>query len=154
MLAGLGFLNKPRIHDITTDVDDPPEFTAARNLRARWQNPVEYEGSRIAALQQQAYPDIAPIICSLTPQQAYTKARQIAVDLGWNILDEDIGTGRIEAVAITPLLRFRDDVVIRVRRQAGGTRIDLRSASRIGTSDFGTNAKRLRDFTKRLSLEL
>jgi len=127
---------------------------AAARQRARWHNPVAYEGARIARLQQQAYPDIRPVISKLVPEQAWVRAHALVSQFGWQILQEDREAGTIEAVAVTPLFRFRDDVVIRIRREANGSRIDIRSASRLGISDLGTNARRIRSFIQQFSQEL
>ncbi len=127
---------------------------AAARQRTRWHNPVAYEGTRIARLQQQAYPDIRPVISPLDPEQAWVRARALVGQSGWQIQHEDREAGTIEAVAVTPLFRFRDDVVIRIRREGNGSRIDIRSASRLGISDLGTNARRIRHFIERFSQEL
>ncbi len=139
-------ISTPRIHDITTDPVNPPELRAAARERRHWHNPVQYEGKRIATLQQTGYPDIQPLQVQLSLEQAYVRARAVVEQFGWQILDEDPDTGTIEAVAITRLFRFRDDVVIRISRQPEGSRVDIRSASRLGISDLGANARRIRTF--------
>jgi uncharacterized protein (DUF1499 family) len=144
----------PRIHDISTDTDDPPVLTAAARFRKKYHNPVRYEGSRIARLQGQAYPDIQPILTTLQAEPAYARARQLVQHFGWQILDEDADAGLIEAVATTRIFRFHDDVVIRITGHLDGSRIDIRSASRIGVSDFGTNARRIRVFIHAFNQEL
>ena len=127
---------------------------AAARQRTRWHNPVAYEGKRIARLQQQAYPDIRPVISPLEPERAWVHARALVAQSGWQILHEDREAGTIEAVAVTPLFRFRDDVVIRIRSEGIGSRIDIRSASRLGISDLGTNARRISHFIKQFLEEL
>jgi len=155
MLTNMVFRKLPSIHDITTDVNDPPEFTLARQTRSRWQNSAEYAGATISVLQQQAYPEILPIICDLAPESAFSSVSKIAQDLGWTILVENPEAGQIEAVDITPLFRFRDDIVIRIRAYNNeGSRIDIRSASRLGRSDLGMNAKRIRKFIRSFNQEL
>jgi len=148
------FRRTPRIHDICTDTDNPPELVAAARQRARWQNPVAYEGVRVARLQQLAYPDILPVISLLDPDQAWLRVRSIILQSGWQILHEDHNAGTIEAVATTPLFRFRDYVVVRVRKEGAGSRIDIRSAARLGISDLGTNARRIRVFREQFQQEL
>jgi uncharacterized protein (DUF1499 family) len=148
------FRKLPSIHDISTDVNDPPEFTLARQTRCRWQNSAEYAGAIISVPQQQAYPEIVPIICDLGPADAFSSVRKIVRYLGWKILLENPEAGQIEAVDITPLLRFRDDIVIRIQPHGKGSRIDIRSASRLGRSDLGMNAKRIRKFIKCFNQEL
>jgi uncharacterized protein (DUF1499 family) len=136
----------PRIHDITTDPENPPALTAAARQRKNYHNPVQYGGERVARMQKQAYPDIQPILSSMEPVHAYARARQLVQRFGWHIHKENPDEGILEAVAVTRLFRFKDDVVIRITRQNTGSRIDIRSASRLGVSDFGTNARRLRVF--------
>lgn len=136
------------INDITTDLDDPPVFSAVIPLRPAGSNPIEYGGPAVAARQREAYPDIAPIISSLTRDAAFQHAFETAESLGWEIVSGDLQAGIIEAIDTTRFFRFKDDVVIRIRENSGGTRIDLRSRSRVGRSDLGKNANRIRDFVQ------
>ncbi|MFO1313752.1 MAG: DUF1499 domain-containing protein [Burkholderiales bacterium] len=140
----------PPINDITTDVADPPEFVAILPVRASAPVPATYAGKETAEAQRKAYPDIAPIALAIAPQAAFARALAIARDQGWTIVAADEKTGRIEATATTAWFGFRDDVVIRVRPDSSGSRVDLRSVSRVGKSDLGANAKRIRDFSARL----
>lgn len=138
----------PAISDITTDPIDPPRFEAIARLRPREANPILYAGLRAAELQRTAYPKIEPLIVSATPQIAYESAVQVITKYKWRIVDARAPVpsrrdGRIEAVARTPILGFRDDVVLRVRSDPEGARIDIRSTSRYGRHDFGTNAARV-----------
>ena len=137
----------PAIYDITTDPIDPPKFEAVARLRPREANPTLYAGLRAAELQKAAYPDVEPLIVTATPQVAYDAAVAVITKLKWRIVDarSPLGRreGRIEAVARTPILGFRDDVVVRIRPDPDGTRVDMRSTSRYGRHDFGTNAKRI-----------
>jgi uncharacterized protein (DUF1499 family) len=95
-----------------------------------------------------------PIICVLAPADAFSSVRKIVRNLGWTILLENPEAGQIEAVDITPMLRFRDDIVVRIRAHGKGSRIDIRSASRLGRSDLGMNAKRIRKFIRYFNQEL
>ena len=140
----------PPIHDISTDTGKPPEFVAIVPLRAGAPNPPQYDGAKVAGQQQQAYPDIRPLELALPPAQAFPKALAAAEARGWEIVAKDAAAGRIEAVATTPWFGFKDDVVIRVAATGTGSRIDVRSKSRLGRSDLGTNARRIRDFLQRL----
>jgi uncharacterized protein (DUF1499 family) len=138
----------PAIYDITTDPIDPPRFEQIARLRPREANPIVYAGLRAAELQKAAYPNVEPLIVSSTPQIAYEAARAIITKRKWRIVDERAPQagrrdGRIEAVARTPILGFRDDVVVRVRTDPDGARVDIRSTSRYGRHDFGTNAARI-----------
>jgi uncharacterized protein (DUF1499 family) len=142
---------QPAIYDITTDPIDPPRFEAIARLRPRDANPIAYAGLYAAEQQREAYADIEPIDVSAPPQMAYEAALAVATKRKWRVVDARAPQvlrrdGRIEAIARTPVLGFRDDVVIRVRATRDGARVDLRSASRYGRHDFGANARRLRAF--------
>jgi uncharacterized protein (DUF1499 family) len=140
----------PPIHDISTDTTHPPAFLAILPLRANAPNPTTYGGPTVAEQQARAYPDILPYITSEAPSQAFNRALQAAHAMGWQIVASDPSTGRIEATDTTPWFGFRDDVVIRVATAANGSRIDVRSVSRVGKSDVGTNARRIRAYLQRL----
>jgi hypothetical protein len=153
----------PAIYDITTDPIDPPQFAAIARLRPRDANPVTYAGLYTAEQQHNAYSDIEPDDTTATPQQAYDAAMKVIAKRRWRVVDArppqagprvidtraaqgtSARDGIIEAVARTPILGFRDDVVVRVRTTTDGTRIDVRSASRYGRHDLGTNAARVRN---------
>jgi len=149
----------PAIYDITTDPIDPPRFDAIARLRPRDANPIAYAGLYAAEQQHAAYSDIEPDDTTATPQEAYDAAMKVITKRRWRVVDarppqagvatrsaQDASArdGIIEAVARTPILGFRDDVAVRVRPTTDGARIDVRSASRYGRRDFGTNAKRVR----------
>jgi uncharacterized protein (DUF1499 family) len=136
----------PRIHDITTDTDRPPVFVAVVPLRTGARNPVEYGGSDIAAQQRQGYPDIAPLTLAVPPKEAFDRALAAARSLGWEIVASDPASGRIEATDTTFWFGFKDDIVVRVAAAPGGSRVDVRSLSRVGVSDVGTNAARIRKY--------
>lgn len=140
----------PPIHDITTDLGDPPEFVAILPLRAGAPNSAEYEGEVIAAQQRAAYPDIAPLFLETTPAAAFTQALDAARAMGWEIVAADSGAGRIEATATTRWFGFKDDVVVRITPDGSRTRVDVRSVSRVGRSDVGANAARIRKYLARL----
>lgn len=136
----------PPIHDITTDMQDPPEYVAVLPLRADAPNPTGYGGEPIAAQQRAAYPDIQPLVLGLPPPQAFDRALATVHDMGWTLVAADASAGRIEATDTTFWFGFRDDVVVRIRPADGGSRVDVRSLSRIGVGDAGTNAKRIRNY--------
>jgi uncharacterized protein (DUF1499 family) len=136
----------PPIHEITTDTADPPAFVAALLLRASAANPAEYGGAAVAAQQATAFPDIQPLLLTETPAAAYRRALAAAQAAGWDVVAQDEAAGRIEAVATTFWFGFKDDVVVRLRPAASGTRVDVRSKSRVGLGDAGTNARRVRAF--------
>lgn len=137
----------PAINDVTTDPIDPPRFDVVARLRPR--GTVDYAGLYAAEQQRAAYPDIEPLTVAATPQIAYDAAIGVINKRKWRVVvDRPPQAGRrdgqIEAVARTPILGFRDDVVVRVRPVREGARIDARSASRYGRHDLGANAGRLR----------
>jgi uncharacterized protein (DUF1499 family) len=141
----------PPIHDITTDPDNPPLFVAAAPLRKEaGENPVVYEGARIAEQQRQAYPDIQPLILALAPAAAFNRALDAAQRMGWTILAADNAAGRIETSDRSRWFGFTDDIVIRVTASGSGSRIDLCSSSRLGRSDFGVNAARVERYLSAL----
>ena len=136
----------PPIHDITTDTQNPPKFVAIVKLRRDASNPVEYGGARVAMLQHMAYPDILPLEITEPPDNAFALALTAARKMGWEIVDANAHNGLIEATTTTFWFGFKDDVVVRITAQKHGSRIDVRSASRVGISDLGANAERIRTF--------
>jgi type VI protein secretion system component VasK len=146
----------PVMNDIATDTADPPSFgrsRAASDARAG-RVPSEYDRS-LAAEQQDAYPDVRPIVIDQGADEVMGLALRAATNLGWQVIDSAnpagrTGAGRIEAVARSSLFRFADDVTIRIRPGVGDTRIDLRSTSRLGRHDFGANAGRIRAFQREI----
>lgn len=140
----------PRIHDISTDTGNPPRYVAVLPLRMGAENPIDY-GADVAAQQKQAYPDIAPAMLDVPPVQAFARAERAARAMGWEIVavaPEDL---RIEATDTTLLFGFKDDIVVRVQPSGNGSRVDVRSLSRVGKSDFGVNANRIRKFLRQLA---
>lgn len=135
------FFTRPAINDIVTDPSDPPVFVTA---------PLPPYPADFADKQRQGYPEIAPLILTASPATVFKKAQDVAIDMGWRIRAAEPAEGRIEAVASTPVMRFKDDLVVRLRAEGAGTRVDLRSRSRIGRHDLGANARRIRDFLDRL----
>jgi uncharacterized protein (DUF1499 family) len=144
----------PPIHDITTDTEDPPQFVAVLPLRADAANPPEYGGEAIAAQQRAAFPAIQPVHAPLPPDRTFALAVATVEDQGWEVVAAVPAEGRIEATDTTFWWGFKDDVVIRIRPENSGSRLDIRSTSRVGVGDIGTNAARvkafLEDFTPRL----
>ena len=141
----------PPIHDITTDVERPPEFVAMLPLRADAPNSAEYGGPEIAEQQQAGYPDIQPVTLALPPDQAFARALDVVRQMGLEVVAAEPDQGRIEATDRTLWFGFEDDMVIRVAPSEGGSRIDARSVSRVGGSDVGTNARRIREFMERVT---
>jgi uncharacterized protein (DUF1499 family) len=140
----------PAIHDISTDTERPPAFVAVLPLRADAPNPPEYEGEAIASQQREAYPDILPLRVPHPPGATFARALAAARESGWEIVAADSAAGRIEATATTAWFGFKDDVVVRVEGEGSGSRVDVRSVSRVGKSDVGANARRIREYLGRL----
>lgn len=137
----------PMINDITTDPIEPPRFDVIARLRPR--GTVDYAGLYAAEQQRQAYRDIEPLAVSATPQIAYEEAVKVIAKRKWRVVVERAPQtgrrdGQIEAVARTPIMGFRDDVAVRIRPASDGAVIDVRSASRYGRHDLGSNAARIR----------
>jgi uncharacterized protein (DUF1499 family) len=157
----------PWIYDITTDPLDPPRYEALARVRPRDANPVAYAGLYSAEQQRSAYPDIGPMLVNATPEMAYEAARNVIARRRdtpiaplWRVIElraplaSARREGRIEAVAYTSLMGLRDDVVVRFRAEADGTRIDARSSSRYGSFDFGANATRIRNLMNDIDLAI
>lgn len=136
----------PRIHDISTDTVSPPQFESVVAVReAMKANPLDYS-AEVMAQQKQGYPDIGPAVLPIARPQAFDRALALVRARGWEIVSADTATGRIEATDTTRWFGFKDDIVIRITTVPEGSRVDLRSVSRVGRSDVGTNAKRIREF--------
>ena len=140
----------PRIHDITTDTANPPLFVAVLPLRKDAPNTAAYGGKEVAEQQLKGYPDIKSLDLSVPPQVAFARALDVAESMGWALVASSAAEGRIEATATTPWFGFKDDIVVRVAPAGSGSKIDVRSVSRVGRSDIGTNAKRIREYLARL----
>lgn len=150
-----GTLNpKPRaapIHDISTDTVNPPAFEVLDETRSGARNSLEYGGAEVAAAQAASYPDIAPLETDLPPDAAYERALKVAEDMGWGIVAADAKRLRFEATARTSVFYFADDVVVVVTAQEDGSRVDTRGVSRVGRSDQGVNAARIRAFQEQFN---
>jgi uncharacterized protein (DUF1499 family) len=129
----------PYINDITTDTERPPQFAPPKSYQ-----------SHFAELQQIGYPDLRPLELALSPTQAFARAAKIARDSGWEVTALDESAGRIEAVVTTRWFGFKDDVVVRITPTGAGSRVDVRSKSRLGRSDAGANARRIQGFLTRM----
>jgi uncharacterized protein (DUF1499 family) len=146
----------PRIHDITTDMANPPQFaaTVAARQAEKGASPA-YAGAEVAKQQQAGYPDIVPLRTSLPPDEAFKRALATAQGMsGWTIVASDPQARTIEGSQHTMFMGFTDDFVIRVAPDGSGSRIDMRSESRQGRSDFGVNAKRVRSYMAALKAKL
>ncbi len=142
------------IHDISTDLEDPPRFQAVLPLRKGAANPPAHPGAKVAAEQRRAYPDIQPLQLKASVVDVWAAILRAAETMGWRVVASDQDTGVLEAVATTRFFRFKDDIVVRMRNDGGGVRVDVRSKSRIGKSDLGANARRIRAFLRDLARDL
>jgi uncharacterized protein (DUF1499 family) len=141
----------PPIHDITTDTRDPPLFVALAAARRAAPNGIAYGGAAVAAEQRRAYPDILPLALGAHPPAAFERCLEAARGLGWKIAAANPAALRIEATATTPFFGFKDDIVIRITPLEAASRVDIRSASREGRGDLGTNARRIRAFYREMA---
>lgn len=144
-------MSAPAIHDITTDTSNPPQFHVIDSLRADAPNKTEYAGAEVARKQKKAYPYIQPKLLNDQPDQAFKKALDVAQSMSrWEIHNVDSDSLRIEATATIPWFGFKDDIVVRVTPDGMGSRIDVRSVSRVGKSDLGENARRIDNYLAKI----
>lgn len=143
----------PAIHDITTDIVTPPQYVEVAALRRQLQSPNGLDLPAETINQQiAAYPEIRPLFLPLPPAEAYRRALALVGARGWEVVAADEAARRIEATDTTYWFRFKDDVALRVSALPDSTsRIDMRSVSRLGRSDLGTNARRVREFLAELA---
>ena len=149
VLGGIAFAassggGAPPINDITTDLSDPPQFAALAREGPNADRDMGYPGEEFASQQRAAYPDLAPIAISRPPAEAFAAVRTAIEGIGWKIVAADGDTGVIEATDTSRIFRFVDDIVVRIRADGSGSRVDVRSKSREGKGDLGANAKRIR----------
>lgn len=141
----------PQIHDITTDTANPPAFVALLPVRKQSANGFEYgsedmSAEELAALTQEAYPDVQPIMSDLSVAEAVDRAAATMEAMGMKIQEANQEEGRVEGTATTFWFGFKDDFIVRVVAEGDGTKIDVRSMSRVGRSDIGANAARIMEF--------
>lgn len=148
----------PPIHDISTDLDNPPQFDVVLSLRKPGDNSADYGGASVAQQQRGAavYKDIEPLELPLSVAQATQLAEQVARGLGWRVIASYPARGHLEAVDRTRLLGLSEDIVVRIQPSGGesanqkASKVDIRSASRVGISDLGSNGERIRSFLKEM----
>ena len=150
----LSMLNKgksvPPIHDISTDLVNPPEFVAIAPLRADAPNPVEYAGVEVATQQRAAYPELQTLNYPQSKSKLVEATKQAIDNLGWQLVNIDADQGIVEATDRTMWFGFKDDVIVRITDKGSERLVDIRSKSRVGGSDLGKNAERIHDFTEEL----
>lgn len=150
----LSMLNKgksvPPIHDISTDLVNPPEFVAIAPLRADAPNPVEYAGVEVATQQRAAYPELQTLNYPQSKSELVEATKQAIDHLGWQLVNIDADQGIIEATDRTMWFGFKDDVIVRITDNGSERLVDIRSKSRVGGSDLGKNAERIHGFIEEL----
>ena len=150
----LSMLNKgksvPPIHDISTDLVNPPEFVAIAPLRADAPNPVEYAGVEVATQQRAAYPELQTLNYPQSKSELVEATKQAIDHLGWQLVNIDTNQGIIEATDRTMWFGFKDDVIVRITDNGSKRLVDIRSKSRVGGSDLGKNAERIHGFIEEL----
>lgn len=152
-------LTLPKMNDVTTDAQVPPQFNALAKSRPRGANSPAYPGAAFARLQMEAYPDIRPVVVSRSAAETFDILEETVRRLRWDVVASQPPQGRgkpgiFEAFERTLVLGFYDDIIIRVDGDQRETRIDIRSASRYGQHDLGRNASRVRGFFKELQSRL
>lgn len=135
----------PRIHDISTDQVNPPAFQALLAQRPADANPLDYS-AEVAAAQREAYPEVQPLLLDVSVTDTLQRVQQVAGKLGWQVVNVDPANGLLEATDTSFWFGFVDDIVVRLTVDAGKTRVDIRSVSRVGQSDIGKNAARINAF--------
>ena len=136
----------PPIHNISTDLNDPPQFERVVLLRGEDSNPLDYDAEKLGPMQLEAYPWVQPAATDVGPDKAFDRALQVLKDMGLDIVSSDRESGLIEATATTFWFGFKDDVAVRIRPANAGSVVDVRSVSRVGVSDLGANARRIGEF--------
>jgi uncharacterized protein (DUF1499 family) len=147
-VVGLGLPSAgfPLINDITTDLADPPQFLKIAQLEANRGRDMSYPQS-FAEQQRAGYPNLEGRVLAVAPEQAIDRARAALESLpGTEVIDVDFAAGRLEATSVSRVFRFVDDIVVRVRPEGSGSKIDMRSKSRVGKGDLGANAARIESF--------
>ena len=173
-IVALGFLlylgsqirtarSAPAIHDISTDLDDLPQFTRLKVREDNLENVPDMERAELKAMDpearwkaihREAYGDIRMVRLDVPPEEAVRRAAELARERGWEVAHMDAKAGTLEATDTTFFFRFKDDVAVRVRpAPGGGSLVDMRSISRVGGSDVGVNAQRIRAFLADLQAE-
>lgn len=147
----------PPIHDVTTDLENPPGFVALTLRADNLESVPPGEDARLQALTPlarwaiyhgEAYPDLDTIAVPTNVPDTVAAAQTLIADRGWELAEADAASGRVEATDTVSLYRFKDDVVLRIvpDPNGGGSLVDMRSVSRVGVSDLGVNARRVREF--------
>jgi len=139
----------PVINDVSTDTANPPALVQTVQLRREATTPATYN-REFAALQRQSYPDLQPVMLKAPPAEAFRLVDRVAMAMEWDVVARAPAEGRLEAIDTSPWFGLHADIVVRVTADGSGSRIDIRSKSRLGASDYGANARRIREFAARL----
>lgn len=127
---------------------------AAGRLVSEVQEEAEFDTATHESPKETPYPMLAPLVTAAAPDAAYTAALAAVESRGWTVVLADPEAGTIEATEESFWFGFKDDVMIRVRSDEMGARIDVRSTSRVGLSDLGANAKRVRNLLDEIETRL
>jgi uncharacterized protein (DUF1499 family) len=141
----------PSIHDISTDLIHPPVFFAPIPHRLANSNSLNYPGEAVAKQQEEAYPDVKPLILTGSPSDILQHVLRLVHRNRWQLISVNPDKGEVQAVARSFWFGFKDDVVIRITPQGTSSRVDMRSVSRLGRNDLGTNAQRIEEFMQQLA---
>lgn len=144
----------PAIHDISTDLVNPPKFVAIAPLRADASNPVEYAGEEIATQQRKAYPELKTLSYAQSKTDLLAATEQAITNLGFELVNVNAATGIVEATDTTTWFGFKDDVVVRINDEGSQRFVDIRSKSRVGRSDLGKNAERINALINEINTQL
>jgi uncharacterized protein (DUF1499 family) len=155
ILGGMGVqfskgASVPPIHNISTDISDPPQFSAVVAIRGEGTNPLDYDSAKIGPQQEAAYPDVQTLVLPGSRTETLASVVSALEDMGLEIVAVDEVAGVVEATATTFWFGFKDDLVVRVRDSGSGSEVDVRSVSRVGLSDLGANADRIMALLGRL----
>lgn len=143
--------NVPRINDITTDTQQPPQFVQAPNLPGNAGRDMSYPGESFAQQQREGYPYLKGQALAEAPAVAFERVSRAAAEMPqWEITRTDPNALALEGFSTSRLFRFQDDFVIEVRPADGGSVVHMRSKSRVGRGDVGANAARIEAFFAKL----
>ncbi len=143
-------VSAPPIYQVSTNTEDPPQYNVIVALRGENSNSLELDAAMVETIQEEHYPWMEPFFMRATPTEALAKALEVLEAMGMEVVATHSEDGLIEAVDSTFWFAFKDDVAVRIREFPGGSVVDVRSASRVGISDVGTNAKRAKEVLRRL----
>lgn len=151
LLLALPARSFPRINDISTDTQDPPEFVRAPSLAGNQGRDMSYPGESFATQQNAGYPNLKPLSLAEAPSPVFERVKRVAAEMPqWEVTRTDDSLMVLEGVSTSALFRFKDDFVVEVRPEGDGSVVQMRSKSRDGRGDVGANAARIEVFFAKL----